>query len=253
MRFASLGSGSRGNATLIEADGTCLMVDCGFTLAEIERRLVRLGRSGDDIAAILITHEHADHVRGAARFAARYRLPVYATPGTFEACTRHAFECVEPFSVHDNFAVGAIEIAPVAVPHDAREPSQFVFGDGAHRIGVLTDLGHVTAHVVRSFAACDALVLECNHDETMLLTGPYPPSLKQRVGGLLGHLSNAQAATLLAQLDLSRLQHLVAAHLSERNNSPAHAREALATAAGCETGWVAVAGQDDGLAWREVS
>jgi phosphoribosyl 1,2-cyclic phosphodiesterase len=117
---------------------------------------------------------------------------------------------------------------------------------------VLTDAGHITAHITRSLAVCDALILECNHDEAMLIGGPYPPRLKQRVGGLLGHLSNMQAAALLGGLEVSRLQHLVAAHLSEHNNTPAQARAALADAAGCEVEWIQVADQEDGLGWREI-
>lgn len=252
MRFASLGSGSRGNGTLIEADGVSVLVDCGFSATETERRLARLGRPPSDLAAILITHEHADHVRGAARFAARHGLTVRATAGTFTACSRYDFERFEPFSAHDSFAIGSLEITPIAVPHDAREPAQFTFSDGARRIGLLTDLGHATAHVLRSLAGCDALILECNHDEAMLYGGPYPAMLKRRVGGALGHLSNLQATALLAQLDVSRLQHLVAAHLSEHNNTPELARAALAEAAGCEPDWIAVADQDEGLDWREV-
>ncbi|HET7586586.1 MAG TPA: MBL fold metallo-hydrolase [Gammaproteobacteria bacterium] len=252
MRFASLGSGSRGNGTLVEAAGTCLLIDCGFSLSETERRLARLKRSPDDIDAILITHEHADHVRGVARLAARHNIPVRATAGTLSACARHKLDGAESFSAHDGFAIDGLEIMPVAVPHDAREPTQFVFSDGRHRLGVLTDAGHITAHITRSLAVCDALILECNHDEAMLIGGPYPPRLKQRVGGLLGHLSNMQAAALLGGLEVSRLQHIVAAHLSEHNNTPAQARAALADAAGCEVEWIQVADQEDGLGWREI-
>lgn len=252
MKFASLGSGSRGNGTLIEADGTCLLVDCGFSITETVRRLAQLKRRAEDIDAILITHEHADHVRGVARFAARFNIPVRATAGTLAACERHQIQGAEPFNAHEGFAIGGLAITPIAVPHDAREPTQFLFSDGAHSLGVLTDAGHITAHITRTLSACDALILECNHDEAMLISGPYPPRLKQRVGGLLGHLSNAQAAGLLSGLDVSRLQHLVAAHLSEHNNTPTHACAALAEAIGCKTDWIAVADQDKGLPWREV-
>ncbi|HET7370685.1 MAG TPA: MBL fold metallo-hydrolase [Gammaproteobacteria bacterium] len=252
MRFASLGSGSRGNGTLIEADGTCLLIDCGFSLTETERRLARLKRRAEDIDAILITHEHGDHVRGVARLAARYGIPVRATAGTLAACARHKLDGAEPFNAHDGFAINGLEVMPVAVPHDAREPTQFVFSDGRHTLGVLTDAGHITTHIIRSLAACDALILECNHDEAMLAGGPYPARLKQRVGGLLGHLSNSQAAALLGGIDMSHLQHLVAAHLSEHNNTPAQAREALAAAAGCEMEWIQVADQEEGLDWRDI-
>jgi len=138
------------------------------------------------------------------------------------------------------------------VPHDACEPCQYLFDDGARRLGVITDTGRVTPHIVDSLEHCDALLLECNHDPQLLACGPYPAALKQRVGGPLGHLSNAQAGALLARLDTTRLQHLVAAHLSDRNNRPALARAALADALNCEPHWIGVAGQEDGFDWRAI-
>jgi phosphoribosyl 1,2-cyclic phosphodiesterase len=130
---------------------------------------------------------------------------------------------------------------------------QFVFSEGAHRLGVLTDLGHVTPHVIECLQGCDALVLECNHDADMLARGPYPPMLKQRVGGRFGHLDNDAAAALLLQLDRSRLQHVLAAHISEHNNTPALAQQALAAAIGCSPEWVGVADQELGFDWRSLS
>ncbi|HET7650803.1 MAG TPA: MBL fold metallo-hydrolase [Gammaproteobacteria bacterium] len=252
MRFASLGSGSRGNATLVEADGTCLLVDCGFSVSETRARLARLSVEADSIAAILVTHEHTDHASGVARVAARFGIPVWCTAGTLNASTRYGLESATLFNPHDVFSIGAIEVTPVAVPHDAREPAQFIFSDGQRRFGMLTDTGHITPHIERVFDGCDALLIECNHDAGLLMDGPYPPSLKARVGGPLGHLSNAQAAALLATLDLGRLQHLVAAHLSDKNNTPALAQAALAEAADCEPDWIAVADQLDGLDWRSI-
>jgi phosphoribosyl 1,2-cyclic phosphodiesterase len=252
MRFASLGSGSRGNATLVEANGTRLLVDCGFSVSETKARLARLSVEAESITAILVTHEHTDHASGVARVAARFGIPVWCTTGTLNACARYGLEKATLFNPHDVFAIGAIEVTPVAVPHDAREPAQFIFSDGQRRFGMLTDTGHITPHIERAFDGCDALILECNHDAGLLMDGPYPPSLKARVGGPLGHLSNAQAAALLAALDLSRLQHLVAAHLSDKNNTPARARAALADAADCEPDWIAVADQLDGLDWRSI-
>lgn len=252
MRFASLGSGSRGNATLIEADGTRVLVDCGFSLSDSLARLARLGVEAESIAAILVTHEHTDHASGVGRLAARFGIPVWCTAGTLNACARYGIETAQLFNPHDVFAIGGLEIAPVAVPHDAREPSQFIFSDGDCRFGVLTDTGHITPHIERVFDGCDALLLECNHDVERLQAGPYPASLKARVGGPLGHLSNTQAAGLLAALDLGRMRHLVAAHLSDKNNSPALAQAALAAAAGCEPDWIAVADQNLGLDWRSV-
>ncbi len=250
MRFASLGSGSRGNATLVQSGRTCVMVDCGFSIAETTARLARLGITPEYIAAILVTHEHADHVSGVARFAARHRLPVWCTAGTLTAGDGAGLVSTGILDAHVDFVLGDLCITPVTVPHDAREPIQYVFADGRHRFGVLTDTGSITPHIRRLLHGCDALMLECNHD--LLETGPYPAQLKSRVGGALGHLSNAQAATLLADLDYGRLQHLVAAHLSDTNNTPALACQALAQAAGCASAWIQVAKQDEGLGWREL-
>jgi len=149
--------------------------------------------------------------------------------------------------------IGELQIHPFTVPHDAREPCQFAVQAGGRRLGMLTDTGRMTPHIVESLHACDALLLECNHDTAMLAGGPYSRSLQQRVGGPLGHLSNAQAADLLLRLDTSRLQHLVAAHLSDKNNQPDLARTALAAAMDCEPGWIGIADQDTGLDWRTIT
>lgn len=252
MRFALLGSGSRGNATLVEADDTLVMVDCGFPLIETEARLARLGVAPHRIAAVLITHEHGDHASGVALFAERFQVPVWCTAGTRAACGKFGLQHAELFNPQAAFAVKALEITPITVPHDAREPTQFVFGDGNHRLGLLTDTGSVTPHIRERLADCDALILECNHDREMLEQGPYPAKLKKRVGGRFGHLSNAQAAELLGELDCRDLQHLVAAHLSEKNNTPGLARDALAGALDCEPDWIQVATQDSGLGWHEL-
>lgn len=252
MRFASLGSGSRGNATLVERGDTLLMVDCGFSCAEAERRLQRLGRSAAQLSAILVTHEHADHIGGVARLARRHRIPVWMTAGT--AAMQRDGELPEQhgFNGHESFAIGELEIHPFPVPHDAREPCQFVFSDGAQRLGILTDAGSVTEHMVRSLDGCDALLLECNHDPHMLAMGPYSPHLKARVGGRLGHLSNPQAAALLVRLDSRRLQHLVAAHLSDKNNTPELARQALQAVTGGGDDGLVIADQAEGFGWREL-
>lgn len=228
MRFASLGSGSRGNATLVEAGETRLLVDCGYALREVERRLDVLGLCGEALTAILVTHEHADHVRGVGPLARRYGIPVWTSPGTARAAAFGALPSLHPFASHGGgFRVGEVEVAPLAVPHDAREPCQFVFAAHGRRLGLLTDAGRVTPHIVGSLQHLDALLLECNHDADMLARGPYPPALRARVGGPLGHLSNAQAAGLLRHLDHGRLLHLVAGHLSEKNNHPELAAAAL--------------------------
>lgn len=251
MRFASLGSGSRGNAAVVEQGDTLLLIDCGFSVRETERRLLRLGCAAERVSALLVTHEHGDHLNGIAPFARKYRLPVWMTPGTRAAC-RDRPERLELFNSHTPFAVGDIEVQPYPVPHDAREPAQFVFGNGAVRLGMLTDAGSLTPHIEQRLNGCDALILECNHDREMLANGIYPPALKARVGGSYGHLSNDQAAQLLGRLDCATLQHLVAAHLSEKNNTPKLARAALCAVLGCVADEVAVADQAEGIGWREL-
>ena len=250
MEFCSLGSGSAGNALLVRTRNACLMLDCGFGPRELEKRLATRGMHPCDINAIVVTHEHSDHVGGVAAVARRFGIPVFATAGTAKASRleQHGFTLLEserPVSVAD------IEVLPVTVPHDAREPCQFVFGHAGRRLGVLTDLGHVSKLVRDHFSSCDALVLECNHDEQMLEEGPYPYPLKRRVGGNHGHLSNAQAAGLLAGAELGALQHLVAAHLSEQNNHPSKAREALSAVLGHERG-LQVADQVSGFGWLGI-
>lgn len=253
MRFASLGSGSRGNGLVVEADGSRILVDCGFGPRETARRLGRLGLDPRDLNAVVVTHEHSDHVSGIFRLAQRYGLDVWLTPGTLAASAATGpLPHIESIGVDVPFRIGAIEILPFPVPHDAREPVQFVFSDGDRRLGLLTDTGCVTPHIQRCLNGCDALVLECNHDEEMLLRGPYPPRLKSRIAGRHGHLANSAAAGLLGALDRRVLQHVVAAHLSEHNNRPDLARAALAAALGCEPGWIGVADQENGFGWREV-
>jgi phosphoribosyl 1,2-cyclic phosphodiesterase len=249
-----LGSGSSGNALIIEAGTTRLLLDCGFGPRELARRLARLGLEGGDVDAIVVTHEHTDHAAGVLAAAKKFNLGVFLTHGTRAAIVAmHAG--AQALTVIDSgqaFAIGDIEVRPFPVPHDAREPVQFVFADGSHRLGVFTDAGCATPHIVSMLSGCDALVLECNHDAAMLEAGDYPPLLKQRIRGHYGHLDNAAAAALLASLDGSRLRHVVAAHLSRQNNTPGLARDALARALGCEPAWIGLASQDEGFAWREI-
>lgn len=237
---------------VVACGDTAILIDCGFTLKETERRLGRVGLNAADLSAVVLTHEHGDHASGAAALARRHKLPLWLTPGTQQALDLGSRTDLQYFSGHAAFAIGAIELTPYTVPHDAREPCQFVFSDGARRLGLLTDTGHISAHIAQQLDGCDALVLECNYDRDMLDEGPYPPSLKARVGGPLGHLDNAQAAELLARLNPGRLQHIVAAHLSEKNNTPWLARSALGAALGGDDSRVEIAGQDSGLPWREL-
>ncbi len=252
LRFAYLGSGSRGNAAIVQSGKTTLMLDCGFSAAETGRRLARLGLEGSDVSALVVTHEHGDHISGVARFARRHGVPVWMTPGTARAAPDVDVPVLHRFSCHEPLEIGDLLLEPAPVPHDAREPCQFVFSDGRRRLGILTDLGHVSRHVARTFSGCDALVVECNHDLELLENGPYPPSVRARVGGDLGHLNNGQAAELVAAVDAHRLSHLVAVHVSETNNRADLARHALAWAAGATARDIAVAGQNDGLGWRTV-
>jgi phosphoribosyl 1,2-cyclic phosphodiesterase len=250
MRFAFLGSGSEGNSLLVQAGSTTLMLDCGFSTNEAVSRLARLGLQAEQLNGILVTHEHSDHIGGVARLARKFKLPVWMTHGTL-LTQQAAFAdiAVTELNPHHSINIGDIEVQPFLVPHDAREPVQYVFSDGTYRLGVLTDTGHITPHIEESLAGCHAMVLECNHDEEMLRTGRYPASLKQRVGGRLGHLSNRQAAGLLASLDTGCLQHIVAAHLSKQNNQPELAAQALSAALSCKEEEIVIASQSDGLEW----
>lgn len=252
MRFASLGSGSRGNALLVEAGTTRLLIDAGFGPREMSRRLQRLGLAAADIEAVLVTHEHSDHISGVFACARRFGWEVLLTHGTLAVCRDKGSEVrITIIDSHESLAVGGIHVLPFPVPHDAREPVQFVLSDGARRLGVLTDAGHVTPHMVAMLANCDALVLECNHDPRMLAQGRYPRSLKHRIAGLWGHLDNAAAASLLSRIHGPCLRHIVAAHLSVENNSPQLAQQALAEVLGCAPDWIGVATQDEGIAWRD--
>lgn len=254
MRFASLGSGSEGNALLVAAGQTRVLMDCGFGLQDTLMRLERLGVSAEQLSGIVVTHEHGDHIGGVARLARKFDLPVWLTHGTLRSQAKALANVagIREIDPHLAFAIGDIEVIPYPVPHDAAEPVQFVFSDGARRLGVLTDTGSSTAHIEQTLSGCDALVLECNHDAGMLMACDYPYSLKQRVGGRFGHLNNQQAAAILASLDLGRLQHLIAAHLSRTNNTPALAVRALSVAARCDESWVGVASQQEGFSWREI-
>ena len=254
MRFASLGSGSKGNALIVQVAETIVMMDCGFGLAETEARLARAGLMPDDLDAILVTHEHSDHIGGVASFARKHKLPVWLTHGTAKVFNKGSLSnaLINFVDPHEVFSVGNVEVTPYFVPHDACEPVQYVFSDGNARLGVLTDTGSITAHIENTLSGCDALVLECNHDLAMLMRGPYPASLKQRVAGKFGHLDNVTAASLLAGIDCSRLKHIFAAHLSQNNNLPALATAALAGVLGCSTGWIGIAEQVSGFDWREI-
>lgn len=254
MRFACLGSGSEGNAVVVEAGRSRVLLDCGFSIKETVFRLARLGLTPADLSGIVITHEHSDHIGGVFRFANKFNLPVWLTHGSLAYLSNLDQSLVDARVIdsHAAFAVGDLYIEPFPVPHDAREPIQFVFSDGQHRLGVLTDTGMITPHIEQMLSGCNALVLECNHDADMLANGPYPTSLKQRVGGRFGHLENTAAADLLRNIDTQQLTHLIAAHLSHKNNLPELARAALAKALNCAEDWIGIADQAMGFEWRSI-
>lgn len=257
LRFRSLGSGSTGNATLVEArcNGrvTRLLVDCGFGLRHLDGRLARAGLAAGDIDAVFVTHEHGDHIGCAQALSRRERIPVWMSEGTWLATGGHDYEGrLQLARDGAAIALGDILIEPFTVPHDAREPLQLVCGDGERRLGVLTDLGHATPYVLARLAGLDALLLECNHDLDMLANSAYPPFLKARVGGNYGHLSNAASAAIARAVHHAGLRHVVAAHLSEQNNRPEIVRRMLAEALGAAEQDMLAADAAHGSPWLDV-
>jgi phosphoribosyl 1,2-cyclic phosphodiesterase len=255
LRFKSLGSGSTGNATLVEAGGLVpfrLLIDCGLGLKQLARRLGEAGLQLEDIHAIFITHEHGDHIGCARVLALRHRIPVWMSRGTYEGIGSPDFEGLL-HRARDSKAIdlGGLQITPFTVPHDAREPLQLTCTDGATKLGVLTDLGHATAHLLAHLARCDALLLEFNHDSDLLARSSYPEFLKRRVGGLYGHLSNNAASAIARSVLHGRLKHLVAAHLSEQNNRPDLAHLAISDALGGTTELV-IADAASGTRWLSI-
>ena len=260
MKFASLGSGSEGNALLISTSpasggGTTVMLDCGFGIRETERRLERLSLLPADLAGIVVTHEHQDHVGGVFKVARRHGITVWLTHGTAHAVGATAMRGVDIRICRDAqlLVIGALQILPYTVPHDAREPVQYVLSDGISKLGVLTDAGHATPHLVASLDGCDALMLECNHDLAMLAGSAYPYSLKQRIGGAYGHLSNQTSCEILAAIDQARLRTVVGAHLSLQNNTADLVRKALCGVVDADRTEVMIADQQDGFEWVEIS
>lgn len=252
FRFASLGSGSKGNGTLVEAGGVRVLIDCGFGLKDAQARLARLGLDAAELDAVLVTHEHSDHAGGVARLARRFNLPVYGTHGTVRRMKNPENLRIRSFDADACFEIGGLRVTAFSVPHDAVQPCQFRFDFGSRSLAVLSDLGHVTPHVTASLRDVDALMLEFNHDPQMLIDGPYPPALRARVAGDWGHLSNQQAADLLARLPHQRLQHLWLTHLSETNNTPDHALAAIEQCLGVPHTQARCATQTDGFSWCEV-
>ncbi len=252
MQFASIGSGSGGNGLLLAAGDTALLVDCGFTMAEVGRRLERLQFDPENLTAVLVTHEHRDHASGVRRLQKELGVPVFATRGTAASDVLGKKLEVTPVQSEQPFEIGCFRVTPVPVPHDAREPVQYVIESGGRTLGLLTDLGMVTPVVRQHYARCDALLLETNHDPVMLAEGPYSNRLKKRVAGRYGHLNNGQAADLLAGVEQERLQHLIAMHISEKNNLPDIALDALRAVLRTEDSILRAATQNEGFGWTTI-
>ncbi len=254
IRCASLGSGSKGNATLIASQSTCILVDCGFGLKETLRRLHDKNIQPQEIDAILVTHEHGDHAGGVARLSKKFDIPVWLTRGSslhsslYDVSNYHYIEAEVPVFIGD------IEVFPFTVPHDAREPVQFLFSSQQVKVGLLTDTGHVTTHIGEVISQCQLLLLEFNHNLMKLQQSTkYPPSVKQRIAGDFGHLSNDQAMRLLSEMSLDNLRMIVAMHLSEENNCPVEVSECLKSIVNGSQIDFQIAGQEKGFDWIELS
>jgi phosphoribosyl 1,2-cyclic phosphodiesterase len=252
--FASLGSGSRGNGTVVSFGSVRVLVDCGFTLKQTALRLSRLGLLPSDLTALIVTHEHSDHTAGIAVLARRFGLPVYLTQGTLQARAWFADWAdldLRPFAGEHEFEISGVGVNAVPVPHDAREPVQYLFEGAGRRIGVATDLGHVTPRLLERYRNLDGLLIESNHDLRMLQEGPYAAHLKRRVGGLHGHLNNQQAMSFVTGTAAEGRTHVVVGHVSEQNNCPALLND-LYTPLAPHLGGLTFATQSYGTGWIPV-
>lgn len=225
-----LASGSRGNAIYISDGKTSILVDAGLSGKEIERRMALRGISPESIDAVVISHDHTDHVQGAGVMSRRYKVPVYMNPKTYVAAENRIGKLYElkVFECGESFMIGSLKIHPFSISHDAADPSGFTVETEKKKIGIATDLGIANLIVRQYLKNCHLLVIEANHDPVMLLANEnYPWSLKQRVKSRKGHLSNEEAGELLAELMHDDLSHIVLAHLSQDNNSPRKAFDVI--------------------------
>lgn len=251
MRLCSLGSGSKGNATVVDSGDALVLVDAGFSCLALTRRLEARGINIRNVSAVVVTHEHIDHVRGIATLRKKHpHIDLHMTPGTAAAIGLRKGE-FKPVDSCAPFQVDGMEIAPFPVPHDAAEPIQLTVRTNESVAGFLTDLGHVTPMAAQALTDCNVLVLECNYDPKMLRRNKrYPEDLKQRISGRYGHLQNGAAASLLESL--ARLHHVVAAHLSEENNLPGLALDSVSASVNTMLTGVTVASQEHGSGWIEL-
>ncbi len=221
LAICMLASGSKGNATYISSGDTSILIDAGLSGIELQRRLASRNLDPEYLDAIIVTHEHSDHVQGVGVLSRRFKLPVYINQKTRKASTglgklydTNSIECGKTFHIRD------LTVHPFSISHDAEDPVGFTIGQNGTSIAIATDLGIATSMVKEHLKHCSLLILEANHDPKMLETGPYPWPLKQRIKGRTGHLSNTSSKILLEELQHDNLQHVILAHLSETNNTP---------------------------------
>jgi phosphoribosyl 1,2-cyclic phosphodiesterase len=222
-----LGSGSKGNCAIIEGSEGYVMVDCGFSKRTVLARMDAMGLDPDRLVALILTHEHTDHLSGVGVLSRAYDLPVYATCGTARVAKVAALQHLETFNAGEQINLAGMDILTFSTSHDAADPIGMRFQCGVDSVGYATDTGVITAQVKELLAGCRLLALESNHDPDMLKTGPYPGFLKSRIAGNEGHLSNVQSASALTSLLCDRLELVVGMHLSQSNNSPSLAHAAL--------------------------
>ena len=253
MRYCSLGSGSKGNATAIVDNTRALLIDCGFSRKSSMERMELAGLDSSQLAAVLVTHEHGDHAKGALALCELLDIPLYSSFGTALHMSWLGHPLLRVIESEHILEVAGFRIRPVVVPHDSKEPVQFVVESrNQKRLGVLSDLGCVTRHVAEAYKGCHGLQLEANHDPAMLKSGPYPPRLQARVAGNYGHLSNRQCAELIRCLTWSGIQTVTAGHISEKNNSEWLVRQELSAALECAPESVTLLPQNEPSAWFEL-
>ena len=254
MKFASLGSGSKGNATIIDTENGCLMIDCGFSIKETTRRLERVGKSPQDISAILVTHEHSDHWKGVLPFSSKFSIDVYATAGCYRAVnvSPTTSKLLKVICSHSGFMINNVHVLPIPVPHDANEPVQYIFSYDQYRLGILTDVGNITPYIIEQYNNCTGLLVEANHDVELLQAGAYPKFLKDRVAGQWGHLNNHQTASLLGAINQQSIQKLVIGHISESNNNSSMVKQVIEEVF-TDAEKIIYANQNEGFDWMYLS
>ena len=256
MRFCSLGSGSSGNSYVVQDNATTLLVDCGFGLNETVTRLERYGINPEQLNAILLTHEHEDHVKGAFSFSNKYKIPIYLSYGTLKMCKKrindnydinfNIIKDAQPFMIND------VQVTPIPVPHDAREPFQYKFESNLKSLAIITDLGFITNYLIESLKEIKALVIEFNHDKNMLINSDYPQSLKDRVSGMYGHLENMESIKLLKAINYRDIKWIAAAHLSEKNNNENLVKQLISDATQKDKECIKIIDQINGIDWLKV-